>query len=115
MVKGDVALTERILDNLIGNAIDYTPEGGEIGLSVEALAGSVRVSVTNTGGPVPADELRRIFEPFYRGAADRSSAGHAGLGLAIAKRMSELQSGDLWVENLEGGRVGSGFSLPIAL
>ena len=112
-VKGDVALTERILDNLIGNAIEYTPADGEIELSLEAFTESVRISVINTGGPIPPDELQRIFEPFYRGDSDRSSAGHAGLGLAIAKRMSELQSGDLTVENMVGDRIRSAFSLPV--
>lgn len=114
MVRGDVALTERILDNLIGNAIDYTPDGGAVELTVEASTQHAQISVINTGGPIPPDELRRILEPFQRGSTDRASGGHAGLGLAIAKRMSELQSGDLEVENLAGTRVKSSFSLPIA-
>lgn len=114
MVEGDIALTERILDNLIGNALAYTPEKGEIALALEAFEERVQVSVTNTGRPIPPEELPRIFEPFYRGAGGRSTAGKGGLGLAIAKRMSELQGGDLAVENSSDGRVRFCFSLPIA-
>jgi len=106
---------ERVLVNLIGNAIRHTPEGGQVTIDAQRHAprGHVRVSVSDTGEGIPPDDLPRIFERFYRGEKSRSrSKGGAGLGLAIAKGIVEAHGGTIEVTS----RVGSGstftFTLP---
>jgi signal transduction histidine kinase len=104
LVSADVALTERVLDNLIANAIDHTPAGGHIDVRLQVEDESVQVLVADTGPGVPTADLPHIFEPFYRSADAGRSGAHAGLGLAIARRISELQGGTLGVKNqAEGG------------
>ncbi len=113
MVMADVAMTERVLDNLIGNAIDHTPEGGHVMLSLEQGNGSAIVSVADSGPGIPEQDLPNIFRPFYRGVDATKDGNHAGLGLAIASRMVKLQAGSIKVKNsAESGAVFS-FSLPL--
>jgi len=114
MVMADIAMTERVLDNLIGNAIDHTPQGGMVVLSLEQLDSSAVVSVADSGSGIPEQDLPNIFKPFYRGVEATKDGSHAGLGLAIANRMVKLQSGSIEVKNnAEGGAV-FWFSLPLA-
>jgi len=114
MVMADIAMTERVLDNLIGNAIDHTPQGGMVVLSLEQLDSSAVVSVADSGSGIPEQDLPNIFKPFYRGVEATKDGSHAGLGLAIANRMVKLQSGTIEVKNsAEGGAV-FWFSLPLA-
>lgn len=107
----DLAMTERVLDNLIGNAIAYSPAGGRIEVIVGQDGGVPEVCVRDTGPGIPEQDLPHIFEPFYRGEA--SGAGHAGLGLAIARRIMELQGGDIRVENRAAGGVSFYIRLPL--
>ncbi|MGD8590621.1 MAG: ATP-binding protein [Chromatiales bacterium] len=109
----DIALTERLLDNLISNAIDHTPAGGhiEIVLTQEALL--ARVSVLDDGPGIPTADLPRLFDPFYRSPQANNQGGHAGLGLAIAKRIAELQGGELQAANRTGGGACFTLSLPV--
>jgi len=114
MVMADIAMTERVLDNLIGNAIDHTPQGGMVVLSLEQLDSSAVVSVADSGSGIPEQDLPNIFKPFYRGVEATKDGSHAGLGLSIANRMVKLQSGTIEVKNsAEGGAV-FWFSLPLA-
>ena len=114
-VMADIALTERVLDNLIGNALDHTPEGGVVSISLDATGTHTFVNITDSGEGIPADELTRIFEPFYRSATKKERRkGHAGLGLAIAKKIVELQNGELVATNRPEGGAEFRFSLPIA-
>jgi signal transduction histidine kinase len=98
-VRGDATKLERILDNLLDNAVKYTPSGGTV--TVRATGGDVvTVSVHNSGSYVPPDELPRIFERFYR--RDRARSGPqrgSGLGLAIARELAELHGGTLTAES----------------
>ena len=107
----DLAMTERVLDNLIGNAIAYSPTGGRIEVIVGQDGGVPEVCVRDTGPGIPEQDLPHIFEPFYRGEA--SGAGHAGLGLAIARRIMELQGGDIRVENRAAGGASFYIRLPL--
>ena len=104
----DLAMTERVLDNLIGNAIAYTPEGGRIIVKFGEENGQPVVSIHDSGPGIPEEDLPYIFEPFYRGN-NNEEAGHAGLGLAIARRIMSLQGGDIRAENGQDG--GSCFSI----
>jgi two-component system sensor histidine kinase KdpD len=89
----DLALSIRVLVNLIENAIKYSAAGSTIRVAVVRETASLLVSVSDTGPGVPAGEDERIFTPFYRPPHERPDAGSAGLGLAIARRMAEWQNG----------------------
>ncbi|MCU7841033.1 MAG: HAMP domain-containing histidine kinase [Candidatus Thiodiazotropha sp. (ex Troendleina suluensis)] len=116
-VNADFALTERVLDNLIVNALDHVEEGGKIALQVtqHASASEATVQVTDSGKGIAEDELPHIFEPFYRNRQSTHEGGHAGLGLAIARRMVELQGGRISVANSEAGGACFSFTLPLVL
>jgi len=89
----DLALAIRVLVNLIENAIKYSSPGTAIRVSVSRRDSKLLIRVADTGPGVPAGEEERIFTPFYRPPSERPDAGSAGLGLAIARRMAEWQSG----------------------
>ena len=109
-VYADPVLVERALTNLIENALRRTPAGGRVGLRVAAAAGQGQVRVVDTGPGIPPADVPRVFERFYRGEAPRRK-GSAGLGLAIAKQLAELQGGTLDVEHT--GAEGTTFLLTL--
>lgn len=100
-VLADIAMTERVLDNLISNAIDHSPEGGTVTLSVVVRGEGAEITVADAGPGIDAADIDHLFEPFYQ-ASGSSRIGHAGLGLAIAQRMVSLQQGRLRVHNDNG-------------
>jgi len=109
----DLAMTERVLDNLIGNAITYTPEGGQITIGFADADGLPEVCVRDSGPGIPAQDLPHIFEPFYRGQGT-GEAGHAGLGLAIARRIMSLQGGNIRAKNADEGGACFCIRLPVS-
>ncbi len=109
----DVGMTERVLDNLIGNAIDHTPPGGEIRVVLDVLDGSAVISIEDSGPGVADEDLPHLFDPFYRSQGAGKDGQHAGLGLAIAKRTVELQHGRIWVENRPATGACFRFSFPL--
>jgi len=110
MVDADRIRT--VLINLLHNAIKFTAGGGLITVSARADRDTVVISVTDTGTGIPAEDIPRIFERFYK--ADRArSGGGTGLGLAIAKHSIHAHNGRLWVDSCEG--VGSTFSFTLPL
>ncbi|MCY1077362.1 sensor histidine kinase [Archangium lansingense] len=102
----------QILSNLLGNALKFTPAGGQITLRAEPAESMMRFSVSDTGSGIPADDLPYLFEPFWQAHAGRKQG--TGLGLAIAKGLVDAHGGQIWVESSPG--VGSTFffTLPIA-
>jgi signal transduction histidine kinase len=102
---------ERVLMNLLTNALRHTPSDGAVAVRVESLPGEVRVAVEDTGEGLDAEAQRRMFERFWRGDRSRSSRG-AGLGLAIARGLVEAQGGRIWAEEREGGGARVCFTLP---
>jgi signal transduction histidine kinase len=113
MAQADIAMVERILDNLISNAVGHSPVGGAVVLEVSGTGNGVDITVSDSGGGIDPADINHLFEPFYQGAT-ASRAGHAGLGLAIAQRMAELQKGYMTVQN--NAQKGAEFRvwLPIA-
>jgi signal transduction histidine kinase len=106
---------ERVLFNLLTNALRHTPSDGAIAVLVEPRDVEVQVTVEDTGEGLPADAARRVFERFWRGDAARSPArGGAGLGLAIARGLVEAQGGRIWAENRPEGGARISFTLPAA-
>ncbi|MGG3455226.1 sensor histidine kinase [Paenibacillus rhizolycopersici] len=104
---------ERVLQNLLENAVRHSPQGGTITCSAMEISGSeegkrVRFIITDQGAGVPPEERDRIFERFYRSDRSRSrDSGGAGLGLSIAKRLVEQYGGEIGVDEAESG--GSAF------
>lgn len=93
----------QVVRNLLNNAINFTPEGGEITISVRQAKDGVSVSVADSGPGIPPEDLPYIFERFYRVDKSRSRAtGGSGLGLTIAKRLVEAHGGQLTVESTPG-------------
>lgn len=93
----------QVLDNLLSNALRYTPSGGKIVLSAEAVGSAVRLTVRDTGAGIPAEELPYIFNRFYRSDTSRhAEAGESGLGLSIVRALIEAQGGRVWAESEPG-------------
>jgi PAS domain S-box-containing protein len=108
---------ERILSNLIGNAVKYSPAGGEIGVSVgrreDERGAWATVEVSDKGIGVPAEDLPRLFQPYYRARNVVGKIGGEGIGLAGARQVAEQHGGTITVESVEG--QGSRFTLWLPL
>ena len=114
-VFADVGLLERVLENLLDNAIHCTPSGGHIELIVQKEGSRAVVTVADTGRGIPAQEQARIFERFFRGKAATAVRGEgAGLGLAIAKRIVELHGGHIALNSVIGEGSRFSFDLPLS-
>jgi two-component system phosphate regulon sensor histidine kinase PhoR len=106
---------QQVVGNLMHNAIKFTPEGGAISVTAEVEEGGadVIVAVKDSGVGIPAGELDRIFERFYK--ADRArSGGGTGLGLAISRHLVQAHGGRIWARSKEGKGSTFYFTLPIA-
>lgn len=104
LVRGDIAMIERVLSNLIENAIQYSEEGGDIAIELVPNKDSVRIRVKDTGSGISEDDLPHIFDRFYRAEKSRSRAsGGTGLGLAIAKKIMELHGREIYAQNRKSG------------
>jgi len=112
LVYADVGFLERVLENLIDNALRYTPQGGVVSVSLLSSTQGVTVKVTDTGSGIPATELPHVFERFYRAARTGDRATGAGLGLTISQRMLELHDSRLEVASEVGVGTTFSFSLP---
>jgi signal transduction histidine kinase len=100
----------RVLQNLLQNAISHTPADGTVRVEAERRAGSLRLTVEDSGGGIPPGAAERVFDPFWRGDASRASDG-AGLGLALAKRIVESMGGEISVD--DGARRGARFAVEL--
>lgn len=109
-VKVDPERMAQVLNNLVSNAVRFTPGGGSITLTAEAIGNEVRLEVRDTGIGIAAADLPNVFERFYRGDESRSDTeGESGLGLAIAKSLTEAHGGRINVASVTG--QGTAFSI----
>jgi signal transduction histidine kinase len=102
MVLGDRQRLQRVVANLLDNAIKYTPPGGNVALSVTAEDVGAKVEVTDTGMGIDEKDIHRIFDRFYRGDKSRSTAG-SGLGLSLALAIIRAHGGDITVKSTHSG------------
>ena len=103
----------QVIDNLLNNAIKYSPDGGTVTVRLSEEQGYVKVSVIDEGLGISKSDAERLFERFYRVDKARSrEQGGSGLGLAISKEVIELHGGQIWVESVEGKGSNFSFTLP---
>jgi signal transduction histidine kinase len=114
VIKAELVKIQRVLYNLVQNAIRHTPANGAICLTTKATPQGVQVEIEDTGEGISPEDMPHIFEQFFRGDKSRSrETGGAGLGLAIAKRIVEAHQGRIWVESQLDGGTRFSFTLPI--
>jgi signal transduction histidine kinase len=92
----------QVLGNLLSNAIKYSPAGGEIVVTLDAVDGAARIAVRDTGIGIPAEALPRLFERFYRVPGESTGTEGLGLGLAITRALVEAHGGRISVESEPG-------------
>ncbi|NER85450.1 MAG: two-component sensor histidine kinase, partial [Leptolyngbya sp. SIO1D8] len=111
-VMGQESQLYRLVSNLMANAIQYTPTGGSVMVSLAARDRAATIAVKDTGIGIPVEAQSRIFERFYRVNSDRSrKTGGTGLGLAIAKAIVQRHQGHLTLQS----EIGSGSLLTVSL
>ena len=110
-ILADPSRMEQVLVNLLHNAIKFTPEGGRIDLFASQEGEAVLFSIQDTGAGIPAGDLNRIFERFYKTDRARRSGG-TGLGLAISRHLVEAHGGKIWAESVEGQGSTFFFTVP---
>lgn len=114
MVRIDVLKIRQVLDNLIENALKYTPAEGKIRLGCSLVNKAVDIWVEDEGPGVPKMDVAKIFERFYRVDKGRSrDTGGTGLGLSIVKHIVDWHEGSVWAENIEGRGLRVTFRLPV--
>jgi signal transduction histidine kinase len=104
---------DQVLQNLIANAIKYSPDGEAVDVIVEHESGSGVVRVLDRGRGIDAAERNAVFEPFYRSASTATAAEGMGIGLSVCKRLIEALDGTIWFKEREGGGAEFGFGLPL--
>jgi signal transduction histidine kinase len=113
VIFADRHLLTRALQNLLDNAIRYTPKGGTVAIASCSDADRTTITIDDTGPGIPPDQLPKIFQPFYRGEPSRNrNTGGAGLGLAIASRIAATYHGTLTATNKTSG--GAQFTLTLS-
>jgi signal transduction histidine kinase len=101
-IRGDEEMVEQMLENLVSNAIKYTPEGGRIGMTFWTGANeTIRIVLSDSGIGIPKDEIPRLFTEFFRASNVKNRIG-TGLGLTIVKEIVDLHGGQIEVESEEG-------------
>jgi two-component system sensor histidine kinase KdpD len=111
MIEVDFVLIEQVLVNILDNALKYSEGGNAVSLIAGLSNAEIMVEVTNEGQTIPAGDLEKIFDKFYRLSSSRLVSG-TGLGLAICKEIIELHGGRIWAENESETAVRITFALP---
>jgi signal transduction histidine kinase len=115
-LQADEDRITQVLVNLVANAIQYTPEGGDVTISAVRQADEIHISVKDTGVGIPPEHLANLFTRFYRvdKSRSRNAGGGSGIGLTIAKHLIEAHGGRIWVES-KGDGQGSTFTFTLKI
>jgi len=117
VIRGDFDRLEQVMNNLLDNALRYTPPGGMVRVGCRDLQpGTLQVTVSDSGPGIPATELPHLFERFYRGGGNQGTGGRKGygLGLAISREIVRAHGGEIWAASEEGHGTTFVFTLPTA-
>jgi signal transduction histidine kinase len=110
----DIDKIDRVLINLLDNAIKFTPNGGLISVKAELRGSEIAVSINDTGSGIPPEQRDQIFERFARGTQGSSLVRGFGLGLTFCRLAVEAHDGRIWIEDGDGGMgCKSVFTLPL--
>jgi len=113
VVHGDEAKLERLIDNLVSNAVKFSPDGGDVRVSLTGDDCYAEIRVSDDGPGLPAEQLEKVFAPFHR-APDAGSVPGVGLGLTIVKQMTERHGGRVHVESVLGAGATFVVRLPLS-
>jgi two-component system sensor histidine kinase BaeS len=111
----DPDLLDQVVWNLVGNAVKFSPAGGEVQVSLESGSDGVALTISDSGPGIPEEHVERVFERFFRIDESRTHVGDAtgtGLGLAIARAIVEMHGGEIEAGNRSGGGAVFTVSLP---
>jgi signal transduction histidine kinase len=112
VVMADRSMVERIVENLLTNAVKHTPDDATIWVRVSPVGGGAEIVVEDDGPGVPPELRSTLFRPFERGPSANAQSPGVGLGLSLVARFAELHGGRAWVEERAGG--GAAFHVVIA-
>ena len=113
MAKGDRSRLERVLSNLLNNAVKYSPSDTEIKISLRKDGDYLLVGVKDQGKGLSTDEQAKLFQPFERLNQTSTTKPGLGLGLLVCKRLVEAHGGKIWVESEPGKGSTFSFTLPL--
>lgn len=114
IINADAVRIRQVMENLLTNALKYTPQGGTITISARIDGENVLVQVQDNGPGLSESEAERVFQPYYRKERDRDHLSGLGLGLALCKTLIDLHGGEIWVETEAGKGSTFSFTLPLA-
>jgi two-component system sensor histidine kinase KdpD len=112
LIPMDFVLIVQVLVNLIDNSLKYSPADQPIDILVRQIDGTIQVQVSDKGVGIPTDDLKHVFDKFYR-VQRPENVGGTGLGLSISKGIVEAHGGRIWADNRPGGGTIVTFSLPV--
>jgi signal transduction histidine kinase len=113
LVRADIGMMERVMQNLIDNAIKYTPENGSITIQIDTIHTQVHISVANTGPGIPPGQLPHLFNRYTSSHPYKHPPSGMGLGLVIVKRILDLHGFSITVESTPTGETRFSFQMPL--
>jgi signal transduction histidine kinase len=112
-IQVDLDRFTQIIQNILDNALKFTPGGGLITIRGKVDGANLIIEVQDTGSGLSKEEQQRLFDPYHRLPGDRERFSGLGLGLALSKKFVELHGGQIWVKSKKGAGSTFGFSLPL--